>query len=96
MPFYEFACTKCGSREELFARSFKSEVTPPACKAAGTERGHEMQRVMSGFIRHRTLGDQLAEAEAKYGKEVEAAMGPGPDVGKLARRYESLSKDLPE
>lgn len=37
----------------------------------------------------------MAEAEAKFGKEVDAAMGPGPDVGRMARRYEKLSKDLP-
>jgi putative FmdB family regulatory protein len=96
MPFYEYSCTKCGAREEVFARSFKSEVAPPACKAAGREKGHNMQRVMSGFIRQRTLGDQLAEAEAKWGKEVESSMGPGPDVGKLARRYETLTKDMHE
>lgn len=96
MPFYEYSCTKCGAREEVFARSYKSEISAPACKAAGREKGHQMQRVMSGFIRQRTLGDQLAEAEAKWGKEVEASMGPGPDVGKLARRYETLAKDLPE
>jgi putative FmdB family regulatory protein len=96
MPFYEYSCTKCGAREEVFARSYKAEVSPPACKAAGGEKGHQMQRVMSGFIRQRTLGDQLAEAEAKWGKEVEASMGPGPDVGKLARRYETLTKDMHE
>jgi hypothetical protein len=42
------------------------------------------------------MADQLAEAEAKFGQEVDAAMGPEPDVGRLARRYESLAKDLPE
>jgi putative FmdB family regulatory protein len=95
MPFYEFACKKCGSRDEVFARSISAPVVVPTCKAAGRERGHEMQRIMSKVIRQKTLSDQLAEAEAKYGAEVEAAMGPGPDVGKLARRYDSLAKDLP-
>lgn len=41
------------------------------------------------------MGDQLAKHEAKFGKEVDAAMGPEPDVGRYARRYESLSKRLP-
>jgi hypothetical protein len=54
-----------------------------------------MKRIVSKFVRHKTIGDQLEEAEAKYGKEVEAAMGAEPDVGKYARRYESLAKNLP-
>ena len=95
MPFYEFACKKCGSRDEVFARSISAPVVVPKCKAAGRERGHEMQRIMSKVIRQKTLSDQLADAEAKYGAEVEAALGPGPDVGKLARRYDSLAQDLP-
>jgi putative FmdB family regulatory protein len=95
MPFYEFSCKKCGSRAEVFARSISAPVTAPKCAAAGRERGHEMQRIMSKVIRQKTLTDQLAEAEAKYGKEVEAALGQSPDVGRMARRYESLAKDLP-
>ena len=95
MPFYAFACKKCGSRDEVFARSMTAALTTPTCKAAGRERGHEMQRIMSKVVRQKTLSDQLAEAEAKYGKEVEAAMGAEPDVGRLARRYDALSKDLP-
>ena len=95
MPFYEFSCVKCGSRDEVFARSISTPVVPPKCKAAGRERGHEMQRIMSKIIRQKTLSDQLADAEAKYGKEVNDVLGPGPDVGKLSRRYESLAKDLP-
>lgn len=95
MPFYEFACKKCGSRAEVFARSISSPVSAPKCENAGRERGHEMQRIMSKVIRQKTLSDQLAEAEAKYGKEVESALGNTPDVGKLARRYEKLAKDLP-
>ena len=95
MPFYEFACKKCGARDEVFARSISAPVAVPKCKAAGREKGHEMQRIMSKVIRQKTLSDQLAEAEAKYGKEVESALGNAPDVGKMARRYESLAKDLP-
>ncbi len=95
MPFYEFACKKCGSRGEVFARSISAPVVAPKCAAAGHEKGHEMQRIMSKVIRQKTLSDQLADAEAKYGAQVETALGPSPDVGRLARRYESLAKDLP-
>jgi hypothetical protein len=62
---------------------------------AGNEPGHDMRRVVSKFAQHRTLADQLEEAEAKFGKEVDAAMGPAPDVDKYAKRYEALAKDLP-
>ncbi len=96
MPLYEFSCKKCGARDEVFARTMTAEIRPPRCPAAAKgERGHTMQRVVSRFARHLTLADQVAEAEAKYGKEVDAAMGPEPDIGKYARRYEQLAKDLP-
>lgn len=95
MPLYEFMCPKCGSREEVFSRTVQTDVVPPRCVNAGKEPGHEMRRVVSKFAQHRTLADQLEEAEAKFGKEVDAAMGPAPDVDKYAKRYEALAKDLP-
>lgn len=96
MPLYEFQCAKCGAREEVFTRSIGAEVAAPRCpRAAKGERGHRMERIVSPFARHLTDADKLAEAEAKFGKEVDAAMGPEPDVGKMARRYEELAKDLP-
>lgn len=95
MPFYEYICSKCGTRGEVFARSITSEVTPPKCPVAGRQKGHEMTRIMSKAIRRLTLSDQLAEAEAKYGKEVEAVLGPEPDIAKHSRRYDRLAKDLP-
>lgn len=95
MPLYEFSCPKCGAREEVLKRSVQTDFPAPPCPKAGEETGHEMRRVVSRFARHRTEVDQLAEAEAKWGKEVDAAMGPEPDIGHYARRYASLSKDLP-
>lgn len=95
MPLYEYQCKKCGARDEVFTRSVTVAVTAPHCPNASRARGHEMQRVVSNFARHLNTVDQLAEAEAKWGKEVDAAMGPEPDVGKYARRYEELAKNLP-
>jgi putative FmdB family regulatory protein len=95
MPVYEYACKKCGSRAEVFARSISATVATPKCSAAGREKGHEMQRIISKVVRQKTLSDQIADAEAKFGKEVDAAMGAAPDVGKMARRYDALAKDLP-
>ncbi len=94
MPLYEFQCTACGARTEVFVRRPSDDVPAPPCPS-GADGGHRMVRVMSGFARHLTLKDKIAEAEAKWGKEVDAAMGPPPDVGKYARRYEQLAKDLP-
>jgi len=97
MPFYEYQCRDCGSRAEVFARRMDAIVAPPVCPAAtGRDGGaHEMQRVVSSFQRHLTEADKVAEAEAKYGKEVDAALGATPDVGKLSRRYDSVAKGLP-
>ncbi len=96
MPFYEYQCTKCGVKAELFVRTINTQATPPKCPDAGRQKGHEMQRIFSPFIRHANEMDKLVEAEAKFGKEVDAAMGPGPDVGKLVRRYDKIAKDLPD
>lgn len=93
MPIYEFQCKKCGTSQEVFTRSMSSPVNSPACAKKGCKG--ETIRVISKVVRHLTEGDQLAEAEAKWGKEVNAALGPGPDVGRHVRRYEALSKDLP-
>jgi putative FmdB family regulatory protein len=95
MPLYEFQCKQCGARTEVFVRRATSDVPVPSCPQAASGGEHVMVRVVSSFARHLTLKDKIAEAEAKFGKEVDAAMGPEPDVGKYARRYEQLAKDLP-
>lgn len=97
MPFYEYQCSKCGSRTEVFARRIDVSLPPPACPASrGDQSGnHEMQRVVSPFQRRLTEADKIAEAEAKYGKEVDAVLGASPDVGKLSRRYDKLAGGLP-
>jgi len=93
MPFYEFMCSVCSHRAEVFVRSVNSTVTAPSCSTEGCEG--QMRRVVSRFMRHLTEMDQLAEAEAKWGKQIDDVMGPSPDIGRYARRYSELSKDLP-
>ncbi len=95
MPLYEFQCPKCGAQEEVFKRTVTSDLEPPACPNGAASAGHAMRRIVSKFAQHKTVADQLVEAEAKYGKEVEAVMGQSPDVGRYARRYEQLAKNLP-
>ena len=95
MPLYEFACERCGARDEVFRRRATGEAEPPPCPAAPHTTGHRMRRVVSGFAHHLGFATKLAEAEATYGAEVDAAMGPEPDVGAYARRYERAAKDLP-
>jgi putative FmdB family regulatory protein len=97
MPFYEYACSKCGARAEVFSRSMTATVAAPVCPGATGKAAtaHKMQRIVSKFQRHLTETDKMAEAEARWGPEVNAAMGPEPDIGKYARRYESLAKNLP-
>ena len=95
MPIYEFRCPLCNAKDSVFVRSVSSDVPTPKCPNAACKKSKPMVRAMSPFARHLTEADQLAEAEAKFGKEVDAAMGPGPDVGRLARRYDRLASDLP-
>ncbi len=94
MPVYEYQC-RCGARTEVLVRSLKATPSAPDCPRAGRGGKHALERVLSRFARHLTFADQTAEAEAKFGKQVNAVMGPGPDVGRLSRRYDRLTKDLP-
>jgi putative FmdB family regulatory protein len=95
MPLYEFRCQECGARDEVFARSMNTEVQAPPCPAHPGEPNHQMVRAISQFQRHLTEQDKIAEAEARWGSEIDAAMGPAPDVDRYARRYDELAKDLP-
>ncbi|MCY3603024.1 MAG: hypothetical protein OXH12_08075 [Chloroflexi bacterium] len=94
MPLYEFACDICGAREEVFRQRMTSDVEPPPCPEAPEDGECRMTRVMSGFAHHLSFATKVAEAEATYGAEVDAAMGPDPDIGKFARRYDEAAKDL--
>ncbi len=95
MPLYEFACERCGARDEVFRRRPGGDLKPPPCPTSPGDGDHRMRRVMSGFAHHLGFATRLAEAEATYGAEVDAAMGPLPDIGAPARRYARGAKDLP-
>jgi putative FmdB family regulatory protein len=95
MPIYEFRCTECGHLETVFKRTVTADVAAPACSNAACSKSKPVVRAISKFARHMTEIDQIREAEAKWGKEVDAAMGPTPDIGRLARRYDRLAADLP-
>ncbi len=96
MPLYEFRCPECDSKDEVFVRSVTSPVVAPACKRAGCKSaGGPMVRAMSKFARHLTEGDKLAEAEGKWGREVNDVLGASPDIDTMTNRYARLSKDLP-
>lgn len=95
MPLYEFRCPLCEARETVFKRTVTAEVEPPQCPNDGCVKSERMVRAVTKFVRHLNDVDKVAEAEAKFGKEVDAAMGPDRDIGYLARRYEKLAADLP-
>ncbi|MXY72164.1 MAG: hypothetical protein F4Y97_03870 [Dehalococcoidia bacterium] len=95
MPLYEFACERCGARDEVFKQRMNSDIEPPPCPDPPEDGECRMTRVMSGFAHHLSFATKVAEAEATYGAEVDAAMGPEPDIGKFARQYDEAAKDLP-
>ena len=95
MPLYEFACERCGAREEVFRQRMTSDIEPPPCPSAPDDGEHHMRRVMSGFAHHLSFATRVADAEATYGAEVDAAMGSDTEIEKYASRYEQASKDLP-
>jgi len=95
MPLYEFRCPDCEARETVFTRTVTTEVEPPRCPNASCRKSVPMARAITKFARHLNDVDKVAEAEARFGKEVDASMGPERDIGYLSRRYERLAKDLP-
>lgn len=96
MPLYEFRCPTCESKTEVFVRSVSSAVVAPMCSRESCQgAGQPMVRAMSKFARHLTEGDKLAEAEAKWGKEVNNVLGASPDIDTITNRYAALAKDLP-
>lgn len=95
MPLYEFVCERCGARDEVFKQRMTSDIEPPPCPDPPEDGECRMTRVMSGFAHHLSFATKVAEAEATYGAEVDAAMGPEPDIGKFARQYDEAAKDLP-
>jgi putative FmdB family regulatory protein len=86
MPVYEFRCPTCGAVAEVFARSVNAEVAAPPCPA---DPAHTTVRAISRFASHLDMNTRLAEAEARFGAEVDAAMGPAPDIGRAARRLDA-------
>ena len=96
MPLYEYRCTRCGAREEVLVRSLNAEVKLPKCpKAEKGERGHKMERILSRFARQYSDVEKLEQAEARWGSEVEAMMGPSGDIDRGVRAYDKLSEGLP-
>lgn len=95
MPVYEFRCPTCESKDEVFVRKVTDTATAPACaNPKCATAGQPMVRALSKFARHLTEGDKLAEAEAKWGKEVNDVMGASPSYA-MTERYTRLAKDLP-
>lgn len=95
MPVYEYRCPTCETKDEIFVRSVTATAVAPACKnPACATKGQPMLRALSKFARHLTEGDKLAEAEAKWGKEVNDVMGASPTY-RITDRYTELAKDLP-
>lgn len=96
MPFYEFRCGSCGRTEEVFTRSMSADVRAPECTCGdAAKQAVTMERKMSAFVRQRTYAEQVEEAEAKFGKEVDDAMGASPDIDTHARHYDAFAGELP-
>jgi putative FmdB family regulatory protein len=96
MPLYEYRCAKCGTKQEVLVRSMSTEAKVPKCpKAEKGSRGHTMERILSPFVRQYNDMDRLAQAEARWGSEIEDIYAPSPDIARNSRVYDSLSKDLP-
>ena len=43
MPLYEYVCTSCAGKFELYVRSWSEDVTCPSCQ------GHDVEKQLSTF-----------------------------------------------
>jgi putative FmdB family regulatory protein len=83
VPVYEYRCENCGALEERWFRRLQDVATPdcPNCN-------RPMARAVSAFAAHRDTAGKIEDAEARYGAEFDAKMGPEPDWGEYAGGFD--------
>ena len=88
MPIYQYDCSTCKKRVDVFFRSI-SRVTDPVCPECG---GKELKRVISKVLRARSDAERISSIDINQ----EMAYVNSRDVGefakwakKMGRRYDS-------
>jgi putative FmdB family regulatory protein len=92
MPIYEFRCRSCRRRVSVFVRSVTADVQP-RCDGCG---GGELDRLVSGFAFHKSIGtihEEFGEPPANPGLDY---YKDPRNIGRWAeKRAEELGYDLP-
>jgi putative FmdB family regulatory protein len=88
MPIYQYDCSGCDQRVEMFFRSVKA-VDKPACPQCGSKK---LKRVMSRFARVRSDTQQLDDLD------IEQQLGhlDGKSEGDFARWTRRMGDELGE
>lgn len=84
MPIYQYDCSKCEKRVDVFFRSI-SKVTDPVCPECG---GKKLKRVMSKVMRARSDADRIDDIDVNQELGRLNSMG----VGDFARWTKDLGK----
>jgi putative FmdB family regulatory protein len=85
MPIYQYDCTSCSRRVDVFVRS-ASSTAKPACPECG---GKKLTRVMSRFARARTAGQRLDDIDLN---QEMGRLGSG-NVGDFARWAKRMGRE---
>lgn len=90
MPTYEYDCSGCGRRVDIFFRSASAATTAsPECPQCGSA---QLNRVMSKFRQARSEADRLAAIDV----DQELGRLRGADPGSFARWSRQLGRELGE
>lgn len=94
MPIYQYDCSSCRKRVDVFFRSI-SKVTEPTCPECG---GHDLKRVMSKVMRARSDADRIdgIDINQELGRLDSTGVGDFARWSKdLGRRYDgALGSDF--
>ena len=85
MPIYQYDCSTCKKRVDVFFRSI-SRVTDPVCPECG---GKKLKRLISKVMRARSDADRIASVDIN---QEMAHLGGSRDVGDFAKWAKKMGR----
>jgi putative FmdB family regulatory protein len=83
MPVYEYDCSACGKRSEMFLKSV-SAADPSACPSCGSSR---IQRAISRVVFIKSAQTKLDELDPKYEKMIDDS-SPDLSMDNIIKNYQ--------
>jgi putative FmdB family regulatory protein len=83
MPVYEYDCSACGKRSEMFLKSVSSP-DPSACPSCGSAT---MRRAISRVVFIKSAQTKLDELDPRYEKMIDAS-SPDLSMDNIIKQYQ--------